>query len=110
MLIEVKARELRPGDVLCTEETANHGFAPTAWTSRWNSYRLQSRALLIAWEHLADVGGLNHTGMRAALRVGSHRVESSSYGLFKARVVMHGGAVVRLPRNVTLAVYRKDAE
>lgn len=110
MLIEVKARELLPGDILCTDvssarETSTEFYA-TEWTSRWNSAKLQSKSFLLLWE----LAGGDFRSSRHVMNEWSRLVEHVSYGPWKARIVMPGGVVIRLPRNTVLAVYRGGAE
>ena len=82
-----------------------HGELPeegAEWTAQWNAAAIQSNALMTLMARYRTTYGAD----RNSLAEDSHRVESVSYGPFKARIVLGRGAVVRVPRNMPVSVYR----
>lgn len=106
-LVEVQARDMRPGDILCIQ-VDREDVSPL---STMNAWRLQSRAFRLAWEQRAISDGYENTPrVLHMFSKNSYRVEHVSYGLFKARVVFSGGVAVRFPRNAWVAVFRKEGQ
>lgn len=104
MMIVVKAKDLIPGDVLCIDPATE-----IEWGASWNSMRVHTSAYLILWQSMADQGRLaSYRLFQEHLNDCSRRIEHASSGLFRARVVLGDGVVVRIPKNTGLAVYRKE--
>lgn len=98
MLAEVKAKNLRPGDVLYGEKVDD--------MAQWTAAFIQSQALMALLERFGGEYFRNHS----AFVEDSHRIEHVSHGPFRARIVLGRGAVVRIGRNRIVAVYRgKDS-
>jgi hypothetical protein len=102
--IEVRVRDMRPGDRLCTQQDRPE----VSGLSMWNAYRLWSRALHTAWEGLTDLS--QFWDNREHFHTQAEAIEHVSYGPFRARVVFPSGAVVVYRRNAPVAVYRKGVE
>lgn len=94
MPVTVKARELRPGDVLCEDNVFDKG--------QWNAKLIRSRAVAVLMDRYRG----EYIWRRSAEFEGIHRVESVSYGPFKARIVLGFGVVVRVRRDLPVSVYR----
>ena len=105
-LIEVAAKDMLPGDLLCTD-TANHEMdAYVSAESRINSAVLQTRSFTIAWDNLSDLS--TFPTVRDLFWQDSHRIEHVSHGPWKARVVTKNGAIIRVPKDRPVAVVRKS--
>lgn len=107
VLIEVYAKHLRPGDVLCTQQDRDD----VTHESTMNAWKIQSRAFRKFWEQVTQEQGYAAFWGNAhqLARQRSYIVEHVSYGPFRARIVLPTGAIVRFPKNAWVAVFRNDA-
>lgn len=103
MIAAVKAKDLRPGDVLYDADSFEIAMTRTA---QWNSARIQTQALMLLMKRYWGTSLNTHD--HKLLRAESRRVEHVSYGPFKARIVLGRGVVVRVPRNRVVAVVRAE--
>jgi hypothetical protein len=92
--VTVKAKELEPGDVLNDNYVLDD--------AQWNSGRIRSLAVTILMDRYRG----EYIGRRKKDLEGTYRIESLSYGPFRARIVLGCGAVVRVRRNLPVSVYR----
>lgn len=104
--IEIPARQLQAGDKLCIDFTPESAefVSHDAWLNAW---RIQSRAFIIAWRVMAYRHGFPYVvTLIPKLRDESVRIEHTTYGPFRARIQSASGAVIRVPRNLPVAVFR----
>jgi hypothetical protein len=96
------ARNLRPGDRLCTDVYAEYKSEPES-----NAYRLYSAAYVILWGRINPNNRSTFPEYRKEIIRQASTVEHVSHGPWKARVVTAGGAVVRVPKDRMVTVYRR---
>lgn len=104
MLIEVKAKNMRAGDVLCTDQSQDLVW----WESTMNAWKIQSRAYFAVLENPANRNDFWQA--HETFRRHSQHIEHVSYGPFRARILFPSGVVIRVPKNMDVAVWREGID
>lgn len=96
--VEVKAKDLEPGDILCDDDRLN--------PAEWKSAIIITLAVISVIDNKRKRYASRTRAEHVALSEEIRRVEHVSYGPFKARIVLGNGSIVRVRRNAIVAVYR----
>lgn len=102
----VPVSKLRPGDMLFTDLSGELDRV-ASYDSRWNSWRVQSRAFFSLWGAYAPDRFTLFEKVRGTLMADSHLIEVASSGPWRTRITTGGGAVVFMPRKTVVAVLRR---